>query len=76
MFNNALKNVGIDNIWNSVEILTVHFFVFFIILVAVQLLHRKDMSVLVDRGSMYSVDKSLGYVVGEIGHMFLSLLDT
>ena len=47
MLNNALKNVGIDNIWNSVEILTIHFFVFFIILVAVQLLHRKDMSVLV-----------------------------
>ena len=76
MLYNARKNVGIDNIWNSVEILTIHFLVVFIILVAVQLLHRKDMPVLVNRGSLYSVDKSLGYVVGEIGHMFLSLLDT
>ena len=76
MLNNALKNVGIDNIWNSVEILTVHFLVFFIILVAVQLLHMKDLPVLVGRGSLYSVDKSLGYGVGKIGHMFLRLLDT
>ena len=41
------------------------------------------MSVLVGRGSLYSVDKSLGYVVAGIGHIdsgslsqFLSLLDT
>ena len=52
MLNNALKNVGIDNIWTSVEILTVHFLVFFFILLAVQLLHRKNMSVLVGMGSL------------------------
>ena len=66
----------------SVEILSVRFLVF-IILEAPQLIHRRDMSVLVGRGSLYSVDKSLGYVVAKIGHInsgsllqFLSLLDT
>ena len=67
----------------SVEILSVRFLVF-IILEAPQLIHRRDMSVLVGRGSLYySVDKSLWYVVAGIGHndsgslsQFLSLLDT
>ena len=34
------------------------------------------MPVLVGSGSLYIVDKSLGYGVGEIGHILLSLLDT